>query len=65
MPPARTVQYKIFRGTFASWDELFTEAATFATALGEERLINISHSADQSNGVVTVWHWDEPSRPAG
>ena len=65
MPLARAAQYKIFRGTFASWDELFTEAALFATGLGEGRVISISHSADQRDGVVTVWYWDSPSLPAG
>ena len=65
MPAARTVQYRMFRGTFAGWDELFAQAAAFATSLGEERLIGISHSADQSDGVVTVWHWDAAASHAG
>jgi hypothetical protein len=30
------------------------EAATFAENIGPERLIGISHSEDQSKGVVTV-----------
>ena len=55
-----TATYKMFRGTLATWDELFTQAAEFATKVGRERLITISHSADQSNGVVTVWYWAEP-----
>jgi hypothetical protein len=52
------VAYEQFRGTFASWDSLFQEAADFATAIGRERLISISHSADHSDGVVTVWYWE-------
>ena len=47
----------------ASWDELFSQAAEFATTLGRERLITISHSADHSDGVVTVWYW-ESEEPA-
>jgi len=51
------VGYTLFRGTFATWDELFAKAAAFATELGETRLINISHSCAGSDGVVTVWYW--------
>jgi hypothetical protein len=42
-----------------SWQELFGDAAAFAETVGKERLICISHSADDSNGVVTVWYWSE------
>ena len=52
-----SVHYKIFRGTLASWDKLFQQASDFATKLGKEKLINISHSADGGDGVVTVWYW--------
>ena len=51
------VSYKIFRGTFVTWDDLFTKSAGFATGLGETRLINISHSCQGNDGVVTVWYW--------
>lgn len=53
------VNYKYFRGTFSSWANLFDEAADFATAIGKERLISISHSEDKDDGVVTVWFWTE------
>jgi hypothetical protein len=49
--------YRTFRGTFATWEDLFAEAAQFATEIGSERVLNISHSADHSEGVVTVWNW--------
>ena len=65
MTPARTLQYTVFRGTLATWDDLFAQAAEFATALGEGRVVTISHSADQSDGVVAVWYWDSPSRSVG
>lgn len=55
----RSVEYKIFRGTLATWDELFSQAASFATEVGPERLITISHSADNNDGVVAVWFWSE------
>jgi hypothetical protein len=49
-----SVHYKFFRGTLASWDKLFQQASDFATKLGKEKLINISHSADGGDGVVLV-----------
>jgi hypothetical protein len=55
----------MFRGTLASWDELFTEAAEFAATLDRERLITISHSEDQNDGVVAVWFWAEADEMPG
>ena len=56
------VAFQMYRGTFATWNQLFTEAAAFATRVGKDRLISISHSEDQGKGVVTVWFWaDEHS----
>ncbi|WP_281555969.1 hypothetical protein [Thalassomonas sp. RHCl1] len=51
-----SVTYKIFRGAFANWDELFTSASAFASTLKPEQLINISHSVSDSDGLVTVWY---------
>ena len=51
------VIYKVFRGTFATWNSLFDEAAAFASQLGSDRLISISHSEDKDDGVVAVWYW--------
>jgi hypothetical protein len=57
-PPARgRVEYRIFRGILKGWDELFAEAAEFATRIGRERLVGISHSEDKNDGVVAVWYW--------
>jgi hypothetical protein len=60
MPTHDAVVFKTFRGTFKTWDQLFAEAAAFATTIGKERLITISHSADHSEGVITVWYWGRP-----
>jgi len=60
-----TVTFKMFRGTMATWDHLFAEAAEFATNLGRERLITISHSEDQQDGVVAVWYWATSNEAAG
>ncbi len=51
------MKYEFFRGTLASWDKLFEDAAAFATRLGWDRVVNISHSCDQRDGLVTVWYW--------
>ena len=58
------VRFKMFRGTIATWDELFAEAAAFATTVDRERLITISHSEDQQDGVVAVWYWADASEVA-
>ena len=55
------VTFQVFRGTWASWQDLFTEAAAFASTLPPERLISISHSEDKDDGVVTVWYWSDGS----
>ena len=66
MASARTtVRFKMFRGTMATWEQLFAEAAAFATTIGRERLITISHSEDQHDGVVAVWYWGEGGEAAG
>jgi hypothetical protein len=57
----RRVEFRKFRGTFASWDDLCAEAAAFATKLTDGRLISISHSADHSDGLVVVWFWEDVS----
>ena len=49
--------YRMFRGTLVTWQSLFTKAAQFVTEIGPERVLSISHSADQGDGVVTVWYW--------
>lgn len=55
--PSSSVEFKIFRGNLASWEELFSEAADYATQIGPMNLIGISHSEDDNEGVVTVWYW--------
>ena len=52
------VQYRVFRGIWASFEALFSVAAAFASVLGPDRLISISHSEDENDGVVTVWYWE-------
>ena len=58
------VRFQTFSSGWSSWDSLFGEAAAFATTIGPHRLINISHSCDKNQGVVTVWYWDEDEEAA-
>ena len=52
------VRFEIFRSAMSSWESLFTEAADFVNRrISPEDLINISHSEDSNEGVVTVWYW--------
>jgi hypothetical protein len=53
------VHYKIFKSKTQSWPTLFNDASAFANQIGEQRLINISHSCDQLEAVVVVWFWDK------
>ena len=59
------VTFRMFRGTMATWEQLFSDAAAFATTIGQERLITISHSEDQQDGVVAVWYWAEAGKAGG
>ena len=53
------LKYEYFRGTLISWQSLFAKAAEFASNLPPERIVNISHSSDHNDGIVTVWYWAE------
>ena len=52
-----TMRFEIFRSSVESWDNLFAKASEFATEIGEQRVINISHSWHHNHGIVTVWYW--------
>jgi hypothetical protein len=56
------VKFEVFRSPYSSWQTLFQKAADFATSIGKENLIGISHSSDQIDGVVTVWYWSETKK---
>jgi hypothetical protein len=58
-PAMKAVKFEVFRGVLSSWQTLFQQAAEFASGIGPERLITISHSEDQNDGVVTVWYWSK------
>jgi hypothetical protein len=52
------VKSKIFKSSLQSWDTMAEEAGEFATSIGRERLISLSHSADTGQGVIIVWYWE-------
>ncbi len=53
------VQFEVFKaGSFTSWDALMSRVADFATGIGRDRLISISHSEDNNLAVVVVWYWE-------
>ncbi|MFC1726536.1 hypothetical protein ACFL4T_13015 [candidate division KSB1 bacterium] len=56
------VKFKEFRGLFDTWDNLYKDAADYASKIGKDKLINISQAV-HAMPVVTVWYWgvDEPS----
>lgn len=56
----QVVRFKVFRGAFIKWETLFAQAAEFASGLGPDRLISISHSEDE---VVAVWYWSDEKEP--
>lgn len=54
----REVRFEMFRGgVMMPWEQLLAKAAAFAGSLPPDRLISISHSADQLDGLVVVWYW--------
>ena len=50
------LMFQVYRGAWGTWHELFAQASQFAASLGRDRVVSISHSADESDGVVTVWY---------
>lgn len=52
-----SVYFKQFTAVLKSWEKVFGEAATFSSRLPTDRVISISHSADNGEGVVVVWFW--------
>lgn len=55
------LRFKIFSSMVLSWETLMQEASDFASSIGQERVVSISHSAERgefmSTGTVVVWYW--------
>lgn len=57
-PTESHLEFRIFRGgSFTSWEQLFSEAAAFASSVGEVNIAAITQSEDKSDGLVVVWYW--------
>ena len=54
-----TLQFEVFRARLSTWNSLFEDASRFATRIGKERLVTITTSADQGDGIVVVWYWEK------
>lgn len=53
-----SVGFEIFRAAGRTpWDTLLSQASAFATQLGRENIINISHSSEDGQGTVVVWYF--------
>ena len=52
-------QIKFRKFVRGDWETIFQEAAEFATTIGPDRVVSISHSADGSKAIVTVWYWEK------
>lgn len=51
--------YRMFKSSVKTWQTMFNEASDFASTIGEQRVISISHSCDNGSAVVVVWYWDK------
>ena len=53
------LKFRRFKAVIKSWQTVLEEAAEFASSVGRERVVSISHSEDHSMSIVVVWYWDE------
>lgn len=54
------LKFKVFKSSWDSWDKLCQQAADFATTVGKDNVVNVSHSCCGSNdGTVTIWYWQD------
>lgn len=44
---------------FTSLESVFFDAAQFASRVGKDRLISISHADKVASTVITVWYWKD------
>jgi hypothetical protein len=51
-------RFKIYRSSWDSWETMCTQVAELLTDLGPNRVIGVSQSDDNNEGVLTVWYWE-------
>jgi hypothetical protein len=58
------ITFKSFDSKMASREKLFKTAVEFANKIDRKDMINITHSEDRDNIVITIWYYtDEAERP--
>ena len=57
------VKVQSWKSGFSSWEDMFQDAANFASQLPKNRLINITHSRDEGTSIVAVWYWADDESP--
>lgn len=56
------VAFRVFRSKGFSDTQVEStakEAAEFASSLGPEKLVNVSHVLDGHIHILTVWYWED------
>lgn len=53
------MRFRRFNAVIKSWETVLQEAADFASSLGRDRVVTISHSEDHNKYDIVVWYWDE------
>lgn len=53
------MRFRKFSAIIKSWETVFQEAADFASTIGRDRVVSISHSEDHNEAIVTVWYWEK------
>lgn len=56
--PALELRFLSFQSAWDSWEVLHQRAADQAARLAPGSLLGISHSCDNSTGLIVVWFWD-------
>lgn len=52
-------KYREFRGRLFFVEDAYRQACDFASTLGRDRVISISHSGNRVYRWVVVWYWEE------
>ena len=53
------LKFRRFSALIKSWETVLQEAAEFASSVGRDKIVSISHSEDHSRSIVVVWYWDK------
>jgi len=51
-------RYRLFKSLSDPWEKMSQQVAEFLTTLGPGKVIGVSHSHENSLGVIAVWYWE-------